>query len=267
MKKGALITFILLVFIIIWFWQPLRSIVVMSVYSAIHEKDSIMAKNGFDIEIPGGFSTIERDWYPFVMTFNADGYMARDGLVNGMTILYNFPAFNPLTRTNIFYEPDSPYNSSFYGAYVIESVGITPYCYMDDGSPDYAEVMHAFKYDYVNLVLESLGDKEFEFVVRQFTGRETDFISYSGWTMVNAVLDTNSVTHVYEESKRSYLQYGRPTGRTNNSFAEQQMHGRLYMRFFPEYDSTVIFYILAKERSLINECDDKILSKSILSAN
>jgi hypothetical protein len=239
----------------------------MSVYSAIHEKNSIMAKNDFGIEIPGGLSTIERDWYPLVMTFNAGGYSARGGHINGMTILYNFPAFNPITRTNTFYESDSPYNSSFYGAYVIESDGITPYCYMVDGSPDYAEVMHAFKYDYVNLVLESLGDNDFEFAVRQFTGRETDFIGYSGWTMVNAVIDTNSVTHVYEESKRSYLQYGRPTDRTNNSFTEQQMHGRLYMRFFPEYNSTVIFYILAKDRNIVNDCDDKILSKSILSAN
>ena len=85
----------------------------MSVYSTIHEKDSIMAEAGFKIDIPGGLSTKGRDWYPFVMTFNADGYKARGGLIEGMTILYNFPAFNLLSRTNTFYEPDSLYNSSF----------------------------------------------------------------------------------------------------------------------------------------------------------
>ena len=29
-----------------------------------------MEKNGFKIKIPGGFSTAESDWYPFVSTFN-----------------------------------------------------------------------------------------------------------------------------------------------------------------------------------------------------
>jgi hypothetical protein len=250
---------------VIWFWQPLRSVAVMSVYSAIHEKDSIMAEKGFEIDIPGGLTTKERDWYPFVMTFNSGGYNARGGLIDSMTIMYNFPSFNPLTRTNAFYEPDSPYNSSFYGAYVIRSSGGIPYCYGEDGSPDYSEVMHAFKYDYINLVLDSLGDNDFEFVVQQFTGDETDYLGYSGWTMINAVINTNSVTHVFEKPKRSYIQYGRPIDSSNDNFDVIKMHGRLYMRYFPEYDSTIIFYIMSPDRAIINKCDENILSKSEIS--
>ena len=234
----------------------------MSVYSAIHEKDSIMAEAGFKIDIPGGLSTKGRDWYPFVMTFNADGYKARGGLIEGMTILYNFPAFNLLSRTNTFYEPDSLYNSSFYGAYVVRTLEETPYCYTDDGQQNYSEVMQAFKYDYKNLVLESLGDNDFEFIVQQFTGTETDYLGYDGWTMVNAVINTNSVTHVYKGTKRSYLQYGRPMNRTYEDFSRIKMHGRLYMRYFPEYKSTINFYVMAQDRNIVNECDEKILSKS-----
>ncbi len=263
MKKFlAAIVIILTGLMLFWFWQPLRSMVVMSVYSAIHEKDSIMAEERFKIDIPGGLSTKGRDWYPFVMTFNADGYKARGGLIEGMTILYNFPAFNLLSRTNTFYEPDSLYNSSFYGAYVVKSPGDTPYCYMNDGNPDYEEVMYAFKYDYKDLVLKSLGDDDFEFSVQQFKGTTGDYLGYSGWTIINAIIKTNSVTHSFNGPKRSYLQYGRPMIIATEDFKEISMHGRLYMRYFPEYESTIIFYVMAQDYNIVNDCDEKILSKS-----
>lgn len=263
MKKAAfIITIFLTAGILIWFWQPIRSLAVMSVYSAIHEKDSIMSNKGFNLDIPGGLTTINRDWYPFVMTFNADNYSARNGEIEGMTILYNFPAFNPVTRTNTFYEIDSSYNSSFYGAYIVATPSGTPFCYMDDGSPDYEEVMHAFKFDYLDLVLKSLGESNFGFSTRHFTGTETDYIGYDGWTVVNATIDTNSVTHNYEESRRSYLQYGRPFFEAQDSFINITMYGRLYMRFFPEYKSTIILYVMAPDYGTITDCDENILSKT-----
>ena len=64
---GALI--ILIIFIISPLSRYVLSLGVMSVYSRIHERESIMAEKGIILEIPGGGETPEADWYPLVMTF------------------------------------------------------------------------------------------------------------------------------------------------------------------------------------------------------
>lgn len=223
-----------------------------------------MSENGFEILIPGGKSTSKRDWYPFVMTFNADNYRARGNDIKGMTILYNFPAFNPLTRTNILYETDSPYSSSFYGAYIIKSNSPVPFCFNGDNSVNYDEVMHAFSYDYKNLVLESLGNYNFTFLASSLTSESVEYIGYDYWIKADAKILTNSVSHSYKEARRSYLQYGRPMKKANIEFPEINMNGRLYIKYFPEISSTIIFYIMAPDINILEECDKHILSKSTL---
>jgi len=265
MKKILVVIIILLLMVaIFWFWYPIRSLIVMSIYSGIHEKDSIMTKENFSIDIPGGLSTSNSDWYPFVMTFNADSYRSRGNEIQGMTILYNFPAFNVFTRTNTFYEKDSPYNSSFYGAYVVQSPSDLPFCYTEKGTPAYDEIMQTFNYDYKKLVLESLGDVDFKFIVQQFKSKTVDYLGYTDWNMVSAIVETNSVLHEFDGNKRSYLQYGRPFKKPEESFADITMYGRLYMRFFPEYNSTIIMYIMTPSYDILNDCDNNILSKSVI---
>lgn len=128
MKKKLLITGIIAAVIAAFLWLPLSnypiSLAVMKVYSGIHQKDSIMAKKGISLEIPGGDSTKEKDWYPFVMTFNASESFRRfigeaDGADLDLTILYNFPAFDVLKGCSTLYNPNSPYYNSFYGAYMV----------------------------------------------------------------------------------------------------------------------------------------------------
>lgn len=263
MKKPVLFfCLVLIVLAVIWFWYPLRSLFVMSIYSGIHEKESIMDRENFNIKIPGGLTTNSHDWYPLVMTFNADSYRGRGSEIQGMTILYNFPAFNFSTRTNTFYEKDSKYNSSFYGAYVVQSPSNLPYCYKEDGTPNFDELIHTFNYDYKNLVLESLGNADFEFVVQQFKSETVDYLGYSDWVMVSANVKTNSVSHEFNGNKRSYLQYGRPLSKPDENFTKIIMYGRLYMRFFQEYNSTIIMYIMTPSYDILNECDNNILSKS-----
>lgn len=249
---------------VFWFWYPIRSLTVMSVYSAIHRQSSIMTEKGFDISIPGGISTAKRDWYPFVITYNADSFKARGGEINGMTILYNFPAFNPISRTNSFYEIDCPFSSSFYGAYIIKAAGPVPYCFNKDKSVNFDEVMDAFSYDYKALVLESFSDFEFVFSVKEYDTIQSDYIGYSGWEKVDAKIYTNSVSHSFKGSKRSYIQYGRPLKNATIEFPETTMCGRLYIKYFPEISSTVIMYAMAPDPNVIQDCDELILSKSTI---
>ena len=102
----------------------LVSLSVMSVYSGVHERQSIMEEKGIELSIPGGGATSEADWYPFVMTFNpsAESFCRFIGEANReLTILYNFPAFD-LRRgkgCSRLYDPTSPYYNAFYGAYLV----------------------------------------------------------------------------------------------------------------------------------------------------
>ena len=99
-KKTAAIAAAVVLALIFFIISPLFpyavSLSVMSVYSHIHEADSIMANKGIELAIPGGGETSEDDWYPFVMTFNpgeAFGRTVGDRNLE-LTILYNFGAFD-----------------------------------------------------------------------------------------------------------------------------------------------------------------------------
>lgn len=99
----------------------------MSVYSGMHERQSIMEAKGIELSIPGGGATSEADWYPFVMTFNpsAESFCRFIGEANRkLTILYNFPAFDLRWGKGCsrLYDPTSPYYNAFYGAYLVTDV-------------------------------------------------------------------------------------------------------------------------------------------------
>jgi hypothetical protein len=57
MKKKRVIVpaaLLLAAALLFWFFYPLRSYIVMGVYSAQHAKESVMKQRGFSIDIPAG---------------------------------------------------------------------------------------------------------------------------------------------------------------------------------------------------------------------
>ena len=104
-------TQLILIFSVMMLCSPpaavVRSMAVMSVYSILHKKESLPAKEGFEIIIPGGLTTPEKDWYPFVMTFNDNaGFQSFTGNENlDLTIMYNFPAFSAKNGCSLLYVP------------------------------------------------------------------------------------------------------------------------------------------------------------------
>lgn len=221
-----------------------------------------MAEEGFKVDIPGGLVTPDRDWTPSVKVFNSEGFISRDGEVQGMTILYNFPSFNPLTATNTIYENDSSYSSSFYGAYIVKGDITFPFGYNPDGSLNEQEIISAFDYDYRRLVLESLGSHDFEFNVIDSEQSAAELMGLKDWVQVDSLMTTNSVSHSYNGFKRAYLQYGRPFGEADTDFPSITMHGRLFIRYFDKYHSTVILYIMAPEQDTVDLCEKHIISKT-----
>ena len=124
---AAGILLLLASFVLSPFSKYILSLSVMSVYSGMHERQSIMHEKGIELAIPGGSATKETDWYPFVMTFNPTeaSFCRFTGETNRkLTILYNFPAFDLRWGKGCsrLYDPTSPYYNAFYGAYLVTDV-------------------------------------------------------------------------------------------------------------------------------------------------
>ena len=279
MRKRFVKIAIAVVLLAAFLWSPFSnygiSYIVMKGYSRIHQQKSLMEEKGISLRIPGGGATEEKDWYPFVMTFHPGGSFGRfigEENVN-LTILYNFPAFDVWRGCSLLYNPDSPYYNSFYGAYLVsgKTEEGAPYGFLENGSLDPDSVAEVPQYDFQRLVLEDMGIKKNQMVFDwEITGMEEN-VSYagsSGWTRVDADLLVNGVLHVKEEFHRSYLQYGPPSyaleGNEAEPFEPVAMKGRIYGKYFSQWETGVFFYILASEQSVLEICDQEILSHSEL---
>ena len=249
------------------------SMAVMSVYSKMNEADSIMAEEKITLSVPGGLSTLRSDWYPFVMTFCADsGFRHFTGNPSlSLTILYNFPAFSLTKGCSRLYDTDSPYYNSFYGAYLIKDADGLPYGFIQnpDGTlfPDTAAVAEVPKYDFWSLVLSEFGltgaNAVFEWNITNITGGQT-YAHEDDFFRIDAELTVNGASHKDGGFTQSYLQYGRPNFPTKEPLAPVSMYGRLYGKYLKEKQVSLFFYIVAADRTVLEECDQKILSRSTL---
>ena len=277
----AAVALALMFFIISPLFPYAVSLSVMSVYSHIHEADSIMANKGIELAIPGGGETSEDDWYPFVMTFNpgeAFGRTVGDRNLE-LTILYNFGAFDLRRGCSRLYDRDSDYYNSFYGAYLVtrkddgskasKDSMTAPFGFDSQGNMDPEQTAIVPKFDFQHLVLGDFGIRTSEQVFEWTAETISEDVSYlgrDGWSRVDASLLVNGASHVKDGFRHSYLQYGSPGYdiSEDDAFKPVSMRGRIYGRYFEEWDTSVFFYILTPEKETLERCDREILSKSRL---
>ena len=75
------------------------------------------------------------------------------------------------------------------------------------------------------------------------------------------MLKTNTPAHRYRTRQIGYLQYGVPKGlKVKSDYQVELLAARVYCRYFAEYNATIVFYIMAKDRELVEEIDTVILS-------
>lgn len=244
--------------LIFWFFYPLRSFVVMGIYSGQQNAGSVMTKNGFAIDMPSG-----QGWYPFVMTYNATGFSEWSGIDAEMSIMYNFGAFNVIKRTSSIYDKNSDRYSSFYGAYVLKKNGGT-FGFNNEGL-DIEEMTEAVKYDYTQLVIAAFGCEEPVFKVDDYDIQEDTSIAGSGgWTKIDARITASGCAHNFISDKTPYLQYGPPMDKEEQDFAPVSMYGRIYAKYLGDYGCTVMIYIIAPNKNAADDCDSGILLKTVI---
>lgn len=274
MKKKFITILIVIVFGVLIIktplYYPLRSYAFMFPYSMMQHGKSLLVQHDVKFKIPGGLSTKEKDWYPFVMTFNDDsGFSNFTGKDYSLTILYNFGAFEMREGSSSFYNPNSPYFCSFYGGYVIRNNQdpTAKFGFAADGQIDITAVTSVPKYDQTRLVLPSLGCPANEAI---FEGKvdsiqyDVPYIGYDSWVKIDSTITTNSPIHWYKEDHNGYIQYGKPIAKyyQGKDFPLTTLKGRVYVRYFEDYGMTFFLYVLAPDMQTIEACDRKILSRS-----
>lgn len=260
-KLSALLLLLIIGFLIFWFFYPLQSYIVMGIYSGQHSASSVMRENGFSVDMPSG-----EGWYPFLLTFNATGFRGWSGIDADMSIMYNFGAFDPVTRTSSIYDTGSDKYSSFYGAYAVNKKnGAFGF---PNGKLDIDEVTKAVNYDYTQLVLAAFGCKEPVFSVESIQTQENASIAGSGgWTRIDAILSASGCAHNFKSDKTPYLQYGRPMKDVPEDFAAVKLCGRIYAKYLEQYGCTVMLYVIAPSESAAEKCDSGILQKTVIKAS
>ncbi len=262
---------LLLLFCISPLSRVFYSMAVMSVYSKMNEKTSLLHSEEINLSVPGGLSTPRSDWYPFVMTFEANSGFRRftgDSSL-ALTILYNFPAFSPSKGCSRLYDTASPYYNSFYGAYLVkdEDGDIYGFTRRADGSlyPDAAAVAEVPKYDFWQLVLSEFGLTRMNAVFDWNITGISEPLSYAGedgFYRMDATLTVNGSSHEYDGFTQSYLQYGTPNFPVTEPLATVPMYGRLYGKYLEKKQVSLFFYIVAADKEVLEECDREILSES-----
>lgn len=247
------------------------SMAVMCIYSKMNEKTSLLYTEEIELSVPGGLSTLRSDWYPFVMTFEANNGFRRftgDSSL-ALTILYNFPAFSPIKGCSRLYDTASPYYNGFYGAYLVRDAEGGAYGFTErpDGTlyPDTSAVAEVPKYDFWQLVLSEFGLTSQTAV---FDWNITDiseplfYAGEDGFYRMDATLTVNGSSHEYSGFTQSYLQYGKPNFPVTDPLAPVSMYGRLYGKYLEEKQVSLFFYVVAADPEVLEECDKEILSES-----
>lgn len=247
-----------------------RSYTAMYAYSLYEKNSSLLKEQKISLKIPGGLSTPEKDWYPFVMVFNDnEGFSKYIGRDLSLTILYNFGAFSWEKSSSTFFLDDSPYLGGFYGGYIVkENTGENKYGFTSQGQLNIDDIFAVSKYDYKYLVLQSLGCPEDQLtmdVLSYDTTKDVEYAGYKGWQKIDAFMLLNSPDHKFKGNRKAYIQYGNPLKQVKmEDFRLVTAHARVYVRYFEEYKSTVFLYIITPGMDTLETCDKQILSKTIL---
>ncbi|SHH25286.1 hypothetical protein SAMN02745135_00208 [Caloranaerobacter azorensis DSM 13643] len=267
-KKLFLFTIILFIlfFLKTNIYYTLRSYIVMYPYSYYNKLNSIPYKRNIRFYIPGGTITKEKDWYPFVLTFNDnEGFSRYAGRKLSLTIFYNFGHFR--NGFSSYYDQNSRYYSSFYGGYVIYNSkdADDPYGFDIDGKIRIKELESIPRYDQTRLVLPSLGCPEHKIYFKSKIDKIEYNIEYLGindWVKIDSTVVTNGPNHKYRKKHLGYIQYGKPPDNySGDDFPLVILKGRIYAKYFDDYKMTIILYIVAPNIDTIENCDRNILSK------
>ncbi|WP_130808114.1 hypothetical protein [Senegalia massiliensis] len=267
MKNKLKLITILIIILFIYITNlhyPLRSYLIMYPLKIYYKNTGL--HNDININIPTRKINNE-PFYPFMLYFNSKNsfskYIKEDA---ELSISYNFGGFKFLNKYSNYYDEDSELFSSFYGAYIINSKSNKPFGFKSNGDINIDLLEKVPEYDQKYLVLRSLGlnPKKSTFKNDIIDIEENiEYIESDNWIKVDSKIRTNSPNHNKKNFQRGYIQFGNPKNISKN-YPIINMYGRMYVKYFKNYDKTIGFYILGKNKNIVDKIDNEIMSKSYI---
>jgi hypothetical protein len=226
-------------------------------------------QTGLFRDIPLRISTGSIDdarFYPFALYFNADDSFS--SYINEnvrLSIIYYFGGFGFGDQYSSYFDDNASTFSSFYGAYAINNKDFI-YSSNEINLESLAKIP---EFDQLYLVMPTIGLPANEVVFsHELIDMEKDieYISHKNWTRIDSMITTNSAIHKAKTHHRGYIQYGVPKGLhyDGEDYPVVDQYGRVYVKYFEEYKSTIVLYIIAKNKTIVDEIDHSILSNAVI---
>ena len=255
------------------FWDTLKSYGVMYIYDKGVIRNSYLNKKNILFSIPGGTFTSEKDWYPFMLHYDASPDFSKYiGRELSCMILYSFGSFDFMKGSSNIYNSNSPYQGAFYGGYALfeDDSQNPPYGFDRNGKLNLEEIQNIPLFDQTRLVLPSVGCPRnailFEKTITSIDNN-LSYIGMEGWARIDANITTNAPTHTFNgKNNIGYLQYGKPHDKFSGTenYPPITLYGRIYVKYIDELKGTFILYAMAKNQDTVDNCDELILSHTII---
>ncbi len=244
----------------------LKSYAVMFVYSQMHERESFLYEEEIRLQLQGGLATWKKDYFPFVIAFDASKAFSRyiDEPID-LTIYYNFGAFDVRQGASSLYNQNSPFYSTFYGAYAIrykDSEEI--YGLRTDQKPDIEAITKITDFDLKHLVYNSIGHVEPELKYKIENNEEVMVIDGREFIVFDATIQMDGMWHQYERDYRAYIQYGKPPIQLEDkeSFEAIEGFGRIYLHYDDIEGISYFFYIITADKETLQYTEEAFIANA-----
>lgn len=237
----------------------LISDLILQMQGKTYQADSVFNQVGLKLEIPAGKDVEESGWGSQMKLYHPGENFPHSGVNGEMSILYNFGQFENGRST--FYDPDSDYFNAHYGVYAIQlEQGVFGW---KNGQLDDEAIKSIVKFDQLDLVMASLGCPVSQ---RTFECQVTDIkdgppmAGFSDWVQMNAIIKTNSPLHHQTGNHLGYIQYGEPPKNyQGEDFPVVTTRGRLYLRYDDAHNVTILYFVIGKTQTFIDQTSENYL--------
>jgi hypothetical protein len=245
-----IVLFLLAVFLFAPFAAGMRAAVVIPVYDYFCERESLPQKLGLNVRMP----LKNMDFNPVLITYNDDAGMSSWlGEPVSFTVDYAVAGFGFLSGHSYFYDKEHPLYNAYAGAYYVQGLG---------KPADREDVLGIASFDQRCLALPAIGlrtqDAVFEPVDIRKSSGPVKIAGYE-WDRYDAVIKTNGPEHYRKSFHSGYVLFGDPPPSAED-YPLRETAGRIYVTYIKDLDLTVGLYILAKDASVVEEIDRKVVS-------
>lgn len=230
----------------------------LQVQGASFESASVFHQTGLKLRVPTLTDSDNGRWCEHMKLFHCGENFPHKGS-GELSILYNFGAFE--NGRSAFYNPDADTFNAHYGVYAIHQTSGS--FGFKDGNVDTKAITDLVSFDQLQLVMTSLGcPKTLKQFHSQVIGIQPSpaMAGFNDWVQIDAMIQTNSPQYQAHDFELGTLQYGQPPENYSGpDFPVVPMVGRLYLRYDETRQITVIYFVIGKNETIVDETSEHYL--------